>query len=299
MKRRRNDKVVDNDDGGDIDDFSSEVGVGEENDALSNNNASSDGDAQNTTNKTQQETPNDRMPSNENNCTASEPKKSKKKKVRKLKLSATEDFNAKLQKRGIVYLSRVPPRMGPAKVKTLLLDFGSITRIYLVEEDKTVRKKRRKMGGSGGKRYTEGWVEFESKKAAKLVGDTLNMSKITNHKGSIHYDDIWNMKYLRGFKWSHLTEKVAYERRVREQKLRVEMMEVKRENASYVAQVEAGKKLDYIEERRKKRKDKEAGGGGEKRGDGSGDSSNKKRKIRQKKPFEGDKTKSAILGSLV
>ena len=76
------------------------------------------------------------------------------------------------------------------------------------------------------------------------------------------------------------------------------MMEVKRENASYVAQVEAGKKLDYIEERRKKRKDKE-GGGGEKRGDGSGDSSNKKRKIRQKKPFEGDKTKSAILGSLV
>ena len=43
--------------------------------------------------------------------------KPKKKKVRKLKLSATQDFNAKLQKRGIVYLSRVPPRMGPAKVK--------------------------------------------------------------------------------------------------------------------------------------------------------------------------------------
>ncbi|KAL7532362.1 hypothetical protein ACHAXR_007595 [Thalassiosira sp. AJA248-18] len=219
--------------------------------------------------------------------------KSKKSIVRKLKLSATEDFNAKLKKRGIVYLSRVPPRMGPAKVKTLLADFGTITRVYLVEEDKTVRKKRRKAGGSSGKRYTEGWVEFESKKVAKLVGETLNMTRITNHKGSIHYDDMWSVKFLRGFKWSHLTEKVAYERRVREQKLKVEMMEVRRENASYIAQVEAGKKMDFIEERRKKRG---AAGAGD-----DGGMVKKKRNIRQKRPFEGDRssTKSAILGSLV
>jgi len=223
----------------------------------------------------------------------------KPRKVRKLKLSATHDFNAQLQKRGIVYLARVPPRMGPAKVKTLLSDFGIITRVYLVEEDKTVRKKRRKAGGSGGKRYTEGWIEFESKKVAKSVGQTLNMSRISNLKGNIHYDDMWNVKYLKGFKWSHLTEKVAYERRVREQKLRVEMMEVRRENASYIAQVEAGKKLDYIDERMRKKQKTEGGVGGRVENDGG--MAKKKRKIRQKKPFEGDKTstKSAILGSLV
>eukprot|EP00986_Skeletonema_menzelii_P016376 scaffold14392_cov151-Skeletonema_menzelii.AAC.16 len=209
----------------------------------------------------------------------------KKKKVRKLKVSTTEDFNAKLQKRGIVYLSRVPPRMTPSKVKTLLSDFGTVTRVYLVEEDKTVRKKRRKAGGSGGKRYTEGWVEFESKKRAKEAGEALNMSRITNHKGSVHYDDFWNIKFLKGFKWSHLTEKVAYERRVREQKLRVEMMEVRRENASYIAQVEAGKKLDHIEERQRRRQEK-LGGGGNK--DAAGQET-KRRKIKQKKPFEGDK----------
>lgn len=209
--------------------------------------------------------------------------KEKKKKVRKLKLSTTEDFNAKLQKRGIVYLSRVPPRMTPSKVKTLLSDFGTITRVYLVEEDKTVRKKRRKAGGSGGKRYTEGWVEFESKKRAKEAGDALNMSRITNHKGSVHYDDFWNIKFLKGFKWSHLTEKVAYERRVREQKLRVEMMEVRRENASYIAQVEAGKKLDHIEERQRRRQDKQGGGNKD------AGQETKRRKIKQKKPFEGDK----------
>mmetsp|Transcript_14634 Transcript_14634/g.31251 ORF Transcript_14634/g.31251 Transcript_14634/m.31251 type:complete len:332 (-) Transcript_14634:4-999(-) len=232
-------------------------------------------------------------------------KKKKKKKVRKLKLSTTQDFNAKLLKRGIVYLSRVPPRMGPTKVKQLLSDFGEVTRVYLVEEDKTVRKKRRRAGGSGGKRYTEGWVEFESKKVAKRVGEDLNMTRVTNHKRSVHYDDLWNIKYLKGFKWSHLTEKVAYERRIREQKLRVEMMEVKRENAAYMAQVEAGKKLDFIEERRKKRKEKESGVGGDagvKGKDEDDGLAKKKRKIRQKKPFEGDSAvaaKSAILGSLV
>ena len=65
--------------------------------------------------------------------------------------------------------------------------------------------------------------------------------------------DLWNLKYLHKFKWSHLTEKVAYERRVREQKLRVEMMQARRENAAYAEMVETGKKLDKIEERKRKR----------------------------------------------
>ena len=39
-----------------------------------------------------------------------------------------------------------------------------------------------------------------------------------------------DLKYLRGLKWSHLTEKVAYERRVREQKLREEMIEARHGN---------------------------------------------------------------------
>jgi ESF2/ABP1 family protein len=237
-----------------------------------------------------------------------EPEEKKRKKViRRLKPSATSDFNKRLERRGIVYLSRVPPRMGPAKVKTLLSDFGEVTRVYLVEEDKSSRKRRRKAGGSGSKRYLEGWIEFESKKIAKRVGETLNMSRITNHKGSVNYDDVWNIKYLRGFKWSHLTEKVAYERRVREQKLRVEMMEARRENANYVAQVEAGRKLDYIEERQRKRTDKQGGRRREGDGDGGNGVEDKdgmaktRRKVRQKRPLEEDgrATKAAILGSLV
>lgn len=86
-----------------------------------------------------------------------------------------------------------------------------------------------------------------------------------------------------------MTEKVAYERRVREQKLRVEMMQARRENASYTQLVETGKKLDMIEERAKKRKEAPV-------------ELMKKRQPPQQKPFkEGtDKAASrAVLSSLV
>ena len=33
--------------------------------------------------------------------------------------------------------------------------------------------------------------------------------------------DLWNIKYLHRFKWSHLTEKMAYEARVKRDKLRI------------------------------------------------------------------------------
>ena len=104
--------------------------------------------------------------------------------------------------------------------------------------------------------------------------------------------DLWNLKYLHKFKWSHLTEKVAYERRVREQKLRVEMMQARRENAAYVQMVEAGKKLDKIEARKRKRGDlSDVVGGKEKR----------RHKHRQNTPLkDGAKAaKRALLGGLV
>ncbi|OEU20499.1 hypothetical protein FRACYDRAFT_223935 [Fragilariopsis cylindrus CCMP1102] len=157
-------------------------------------------------------------------------------------------------KRGVVYIARVPPRMTPTKIKSLLSDFGEVTRVFLVEEDASKRKRRRQeFGNSGGKRYIEGWVEFASKRKAKHVALSLNTTPISVHKRNPHCGVLWNLRYLCKFKWSHLTEKVAYERRVREQKLRVGMMQARRENAAYVEMVETGKKLDQIEDRKRTR----------------------------------------------
>jgi len=111
----------------------------------------------------------------------------KKKKVHKLSLTKTEDFNEKLKKRGVIYVARVPPRMNPTKIKSLLSDFGVVTRVYLVEEDAARRKRRRKATGNGSKRYMEGWVEFEDKSIAKHVARSLNNTPISMHKRNVHY----------------------------------------------------------------------------------------------------------------
>jgi len=112
------------------------------------------------------------------------------KKIHKLSLTETEDFNEKLKKRGVLYIARIPPKMTPTKVKALLSEFGEVTRVYLVEEDAAVRKRRKKeLGGSGGKRYIEGWVEFASKQKAKHVAMALNNTPITNHKRNPHYGE--------------------------------------------------------------------------------------------------------------
>ncbi len=113
--------------------------------------------------------------------------------------------------------------------------------------------------------------------------------------------DLWNLKYLSKFRWSHLTEKVAYERRVREQKLRVEMMQARRENAAYVEMVETGKKLDKIEERKRKRGD---GSGLVKSGveDGKGKEKKQRNNKRLLTPMTDGFDKSAklaLLGGLV
>jgi ESF2/ABP1 family protein len=188
---------------------------------------------------------------NESNVTPMPPLR--RKKIHKLSLQKTTNLNKTLKNRGVLYIARIPPRMTPSKIKLLLSDFGEVTRIFLQEEDATVRKRRKQNGGTGAKRYVEGWVEMASKHIAKRTAASLHMTPITNHKRSPHFGDLWNLKYLSKFQWSHLTEKVAYERRVREQKLRLETLQARRETSEYKKLVEDGKKLDQIEERRRKR----------------------------------------------
>mmetsp|Transcript_5802 Transcript_5802/g.12726 ORF Transcript_5802/g.12726 Transcript_5802/m.12726 type:complete len:290 (-) Transcript_5802:139-1008(-) len=232
--------------------------------------------------------------------TANPPTK-KKRKVHKLSMTQTEDFNAKLKKRGVIYIARIPPKMSPTKIKKLLQEIvqetgAEVTRVYLVEEDPTVRKRRRKDGGNGSKRYIEGWVEISSKKVAKHVALSLNNTPISNQKRNTHFGDLWAVKYLSKFQWSHLTEKVAYERRVKEQKLRLETLQARKETAAYKQLVETGKKLDKIEERlhRKRKKGQNS--------KPSPSSSRKRSNVKQVTPTDDGATKSthkSLLGSLV
>lgn len=65
-----------------------------------------------------------------------------------------EAFERKQRKRGIIYISRIPPGMTPPKVRHLLSGFGEVERIYL--QDGRRKEREREQGstgvGMGGKR---------------------------------------------------------------------------------------------------------------------------------------------------
>merc|ERR1712192_87088 len=56
------------------------------------------------------------------------------------------------------------------------------------------------------------------------------------------HDQTWNIKYLPRFKWVHLSERLAYEAAVRQQRLRTEISQVKREAEHFKSSVESGKR---------------------------------------------------------
>ncbi|UNI21676.1 RNA-binding ATPase activator esf2 [Purpureocillium takamizusanense] len=170
-----------------------------------------------------------------------------------------------IKKSGVVFLSRIPPFMKPAKIRSLLEPYGTINRTFLAPEDPVSHARRVRAGGNKKRLYTEGWVEFVRKKDAKAVCELLNARIIGGKKGSYYHDDIWNLVYLKGFKWHHLTEQIAAENAERASRMRAEISKATKENKEFVRNVEKAKMLDGMQAKSKKRKaaDAEGGGGGD------------------------------------
>ena len=170
--------------------------------------------------------------------------------------------------------------MRPDKVKHLLEQYGEVTRLYLVPEDAAVARRRKKLGGQRTTNYTEGWIEFADKRDAKGVARGLHLQKIGGKKRSYYSEDVWTLKYLKHFTWSHLTEKKAYERRVRDHKLRLEMVAAKKQNEEFRVLVDQAKMIKGIEGRKQAKAaaaasaaagDGGGGSGGQGEGEGEGD----------------------------
>lgn len=101
--------------------------------------------------------------------------------VGKLNADDLESNRLKVAKSGVVYLSRIPPFMKPAKVRQILLRFGELGRVFLSPEDPKIYARRVRSGGNKKRSFIEGWVEFESKMQAKLAASTLNGNIIGKH----------------------------------------------------------------------------------------------------------------------
>ncbi|XP_060180274.1 pre-rRNA-processing protein ESF2-like [Lycium barbarum] len=172
-------------------------------------------------------------------------------KVKKKKKSFKE--GAKVEKRGVCHVSRVPPRMDHVKLRQVLTQFGEIQRIYLVPEAAAAQMNRKRAGGFRGQAFSEGWIEFTKKSVAKRVANTLNGQQMGGRKRSSFHYDIWNVKYLSKIKWDDVTDEIAQRHAVREQKLALELSAAKRERDFYLAQVDKSHALSSIEERMKKK----------------------------------------------
>ncbi|KAM7322696.1 activator of basal transcription 1 [Alexandromys fortis] len=163
------------------------------------------------------------------------------------------DGSSKKKKRvvpGIVYLGHVPPRFRPLHVRNLLSAYGEVGRVFFQAEDRFVRRKKKAAAAAGGKKaakyskdYTEGWVEFRDKRIAKRVAASLHNTPMGARRRSPFRYDLWNLKYLHRFTWSHLSEHLAFERQVRRQRLRAEVAQAKRETDFYLQSVERGKRF--------------------------------------------------------
>ena len=177
---------------------------------------------------------------------APEPKKKKPVLSAKALAKAKRD----VERRGIVYLGSIPPRMKPQKLRQLLTPYGALDRMFLTPEDPSVRLRRKKFGGNTGKNFTEGWVEFRDKKKARRCAEMLNGRQIGGKRRNAHYSDLWNIRYLPKFKWDNLTEEIEYQKALREQKLALELAVAKKERDFYLAKVEQSKQFAKMEARR-------------------------------------------------
>ena len=120
----------------------------------------------------------------------------------------------------------------------------------------------------------------------KFISDNYTNLAKGGKKRFYYHDDLWNIKYLPGFKWDHLTgqigrfqnlilavsckltgiipiclfNNVAYEKAARTKRLQMEISQARRENKDYIRKVERSKimaKRREKAERKEKRKEKE------------------------------------------
>lgn len=118
--------------------------------------------------------------------------KSLKAKGKLAKLSKLANGKApKKARSGVIYFSSLPPYLKPFALKAMLekRGFGGITKIFLAPLLPSAAGHRSR--SNKRKLYTEGWIEFESKKTAKICAETLNATIVGGLKSSCEFTGLF------------------------------------------------------------------------------------------------------------
>ncbi|KAK1328777.1 hypothetical protein QTO34_010922 [Cnephaeus nilssonii] len=150
---------------------------------------------------------------------------------------------------GIVYLGHIPPRFRPLHVRNLLSAYGEVGRVFFQPEGKCAGPRSggwvRRVCGIRRGRVQQGLHRglggVPGQASSQAVAASLHNTPMGARRRSPFRYDLWNLKYLHRFTWSHLSEHLAFERQVRRQRLRAEVAQAKRETDFYLRTVEQGK----------------------------------------------------------
>ena len=157
-----------------------------------------------------------------------------------------ENYKEKIRRSGVLYISYIPEGMTVITLKKNLSKFG-VNRVYLVPDTTKVAKSKKKQN------YKEGWIEFTDKIMAKLCEYEFNGKILGGKKRNNKFrEEIWNLKYLHKFKWNHLMEKLQFNKKLRDHRMKAELSQIKRENNFILDKFEQSRKINTLNRRRVK-----------------------------------------------
>ncbi|KAJ5800301.1 uncharacterized protein N7518_002369 [Penicillium psychrosexuale] len=212
--------------------------------------------------------------------------KSLKAKGKLAKLSKLANGKEPKKKRsGVIYFSSLPPYLKPFALKAMLekRGFGGITKIFLAPLLPSAAGHRNR--SNKRKLYTEGWIEFDSKKTAKICAETLNATIVGGLKSSWYHDDVWNIKYLSRYSWEDLMQSVQRERSERESKRKIADARESKEAKMFIAGVENGRIADGMAKKNEEKMKRRLEAAGEAAGDGDKELQPKKDKQPTRRRF--------------
>ena len=185
---------------------------------------------------------------NDDNHNSKKPKQRKRRRRnKKQKLDELDNsykqWKKKQNKKGVIYISSVPFGCTSLQLKKIFNEFGMVTNVHL-EAAKSNDGKKKKIRNKWTE-FCEGWVEFKDKKIAKQVVEILNETKIPKKyvKNRLARNHIWNMKYLKGFGWHHLSEYKQTIRTLQRKKYEIKIADAHRQTAYFESQVRKAKEM--------------------------------------------------------
>ena len=165
--------------------------------------------------------------------------KKRQQRIKQKQLDKLRTESAQYNKRGVVYISSIPSGTSPSQLKQLLSHAYNNVIIHRIYCQPINNISKHKLNKSGKESYLDGWIEFDNKHQAKQLCDLLNGSNIiSSNRKNKSYDTLWNLKYLKGFKWNHLTDKLHSDRAKQSSLIRDELQLASSEAESYQRSVQ-------------------------------------------------------------